>query len=93
MSVNMMETRQALNFLLMEVPFVSHAAEVVIRPIHFTINTSLCNCMSNMCECARDKRYCCCCAHDDGVGHLAENNGDFTVKHISLISSSHTGRA
>lgn len=49
MSVNMvvwsvtMETRQVLNFLLMEVSFVSHAAEVVIRPIHFTINTSLCN--------------------------------------------------
>lgn len=38
-----METRQALNFLLMEVSFVSNAAEVVIRPIPFTINTSLCN--------------------------------------------------
>lgn len=49
MSVNIvawsvtMETRQSLNFLLMEVSFVSHAAEVVIRAIHFTINTSLCN--------------------------------------------------
>lgn len=49
MSLNMMawsvtmETRQALNFLLMEVLFVSHAAEVVIRPIPLTTNTSLCN--------------------------------------------------
>lgn len=70
----------------------------IIGLIYFSVNTSLCNMSSAICDTCmyiwmcQGKRYY-CCAHDDGAGHLAENNGHFTVKHIALIRSSHAGRA